>query len=272
MEYSFTNYLWFFIIYAFLGWWIEVAYHALTKGNFVNRGFLNGPVCPIYGFGMIALLYFFEPFANNLVFLFVGSIFFTSTLEFVTGFILEKVFHDKWWDYSDKPFNLKGYVCLSFSIMWGLGAVFMIHIVQPSIAKFISIFDNKIGNYLLILLLSYFIADFIVTILGILKINKRFHLLEEMSERLRLYSDEIGEGIYKRVTTTMKAKESIQNKIQDSKAEFEASMEKDLDIPALKEKYDKLLKEKHFVHKRLEKAYPKVKEKLSKLENPNQSK
>lgn len=264
MEYSFINYLWFFIIYAFLGWGVEVIFHTVTKGDFVNRGFLNGPVCPIYGFGMIILLYLLGPLNDKLLFLFIGSVFLTTFLEFITGFILEKVFNDKWWDYGDNPFNIKGYICLSFSIMWGLGAVFMIHTVHPSTAKFISILDNKIGNYLLILVILYFIADFIVTIFGILKINRRFRLLEKMSRRLHLYSDGIGEGIHKRVTMTMKRADKIHYKIQDSKSKFETTVEKDIDIRVLREKYNKLLKEKYFVQRRLEKAFPNIKEKLDK--------
>ncbi len=108
MEYSSINYLWFFIIYAFLGWWTEVAFQTVTKGKFINIGFLNGPVCPIYGFGMIILLYLLGSLTDKILLLFIGSVLFTSILEYITGFILEKVFNDKCWDYSDKPFNIKG--------------------------------------------------------------------------------------------------------------------------------------------------------------------
>ena len=264
MEYSFINYLWFFITYAFLGWCVEVVFQAMTKGEFINRGFLNGPVCPIYGFGMITLLYFLGPLVDKVLFLFIGSVLLTSLLEYITGFVLEKVFNDKWWDYSETPFNIRGYICLSFSIMWGLGAVFMIQLVHPSIFKFTSIFYNKLGNYLLVLLLLYFIADFIITIVGILKINKRLRLLEAMSKRLHFYSEGIGEGIYKRVTRTMRVADKVRNKVQGPKSIFEIRLEKGLNIIALREKYNKLLKEKGFVHRRLEKAYPNIKEKLDK--------
>lgn len=267
---SLTNYLWFFIIYAFLGWWIEVAFHAVTEGKFMNRGFLNGPVCPIYGFGMIILLYFLSPLADNFMLLFIGSVILTSALEFITGFVLEKVFNDKWWDYSNRPFNIKGYICLSFSIMWGLAAVFVINIVHPSIFNFISFFNNNSSTIMLILFISYFIADFIVTLLGILKINKQYRLLEEMAARLRLYSDGIGEDIYKRVSSVVEATDKINQKIQDSKSEFEDLNEKDL--PELQEKYNKMIEEKHFVHRRLEKAYPNIKEKLSKLKHNHKTK
>ena len=111
--------LWIFIIYAFIGWCSEVSYAAMDRGIFVNRGFLNGPYCPIYGIGVLTVIVILTPLKRNLLLLYVGSFFLTSILEFLTGFILEKVFHNKWWDYSNKPCNIMGYVCLKFSIFWG---------------------------------------------------------------------------------------------------------------------------------------------------------
>ena len=93
MEHSILAYLWFFIIYSFMGWCVEIAFHTIISGELVNRGFLNGPVCPIYGFGMIMIIFFLSPLANNLILLFVGSFLLTSTLEFFTGFVLEKIFN-----------------------------------------------------------------------------------------------------------------------------------------------------------------------------------
>lgn len=259
MHYLFINYLWFFIIYSFLGWGIEVAFHTVTQGKFVNRGFLNGPVCPIYGFGMIILLYFLTPLTKSFILLFIGSVILTSTLEFITGFLLEKVFNDKWWDYSDKPFNIKGYICLSFSIMWGIGAVFVIDIIHPTVYKFISIFNNNLGNILISLFVSYFVADFVVTLLGILKINKRFKVLDKMTKRLQLYSDHIGVDIYKKVSSVMKATDKLNQKTK----------EEDLEVLELKKQYNNIINNKHFVHKRLEKAYPNIKKNLTKFENDN---
>ena len=111
--------LWIFFLYAFLGWCTEVSYAALRTGKFVNRGFLNGPVCPIYGCGVVVVLAGLEPLKGNFVLLFLGSVVLTSALEWATGFVLEKLFRQRWRDYSDKPFNLGGYICLEFSVMWG---------------------------------------------------------------------------------------------------------------------------------------------------------
>ena len=90
--------LWIFIIYAFIGWCVEVSYAALDRGIFVNRGFLNGPYCPVYGIGVLIVIIVLTPLKNNLLLLYFGSLLLTTILEFLTGLILEKVFHNKWWD------------------------------------------------------------------------------------------------------------------------------------------------------------------------------
>lgn len=268
MYYSLLNYLWFFIIYSFLGWAVEVAFHAVTSAKFINRGFLNGPVCPIYGFGMILLIFFLEPFVDNFILLFIGAFLLTSILEFITGFILEKIFDTKWWDYSNMPFNIKGYICLSFSIAWGLAGVFMLDIIHPAVAKFSSFFNNTLGNISLILFFIYFTADFILTVQGILKINKRNLMLADMERRLTLYSEDIGESIYRGVSTAIKARENLHQKIEDSKSEFIASQDEiKKEHAKLKVEYDQLLKTRNYVHRRLEKSFPNIRKHLSSSEN-----
>ena len=109
-----------FFIYSFLGWCVEVAFVAVTTGKVVDRGFLNGPVCPIYGCGMVGVLIILLPVKNNVWLLFLGGMIICSTVELFGGWILDKIFHMRWWDYSEKPFNIGGYICLPFSIMWGI--------------------------------------------------------------------------------------------------------------------------------------------------------
>lgn len=273
MAYSITEYIWFFIIYAFLGWCSEVAYQAVYKGKFINRGFLLGPVCPIYGFGMILLIFALKPIVDHIPLLFFGAVLFTSALEFITGFVLEKVFNQKWWDYSDMPFNIKGYICLSFSIVWGLAAVFILHIIHPSIAKLVSFLDHPIGTVLLAILLAYFFSDVIITVLGIMKIKKRLRILNEIAAQLKTYSDEIGMNIYKGMTAAVKRKNQVRHRLEVSKSDLEAALTKRKErIAKLKEKHEKLLKEKGFVHRHLEKAFPRIKERLSKMERDRKHK
>ena len=110
----------FFLIYSCLGWCLEVIYAAVSTGQLVNRGFLNGPVCPIYGFGMIIVLFTLSPLADNLLLLYLGGVILPSVLELVGGWALYKLYHTRWWDYSDFPFNIGGYICLEFSLLWVL--------------------------------------------------------------------------------------------------------------------------------------------------------
>ena len=121
-----------FFIYAFLGWCTEVAFAAFKEHRFVNRGFLNGPICPVYGFGVVAVIHFLTPLRSNLLLLYLGSAILVTAIEWLTGFILEKVFHNKWWDYSNMPLNLNGYVCLLFSLIWGVFCVFIVDVFTRS--------------------------------------------------------------------------------------------------------------------------------------------
>ena len=129
----FINCLVFFFVYAFLGWCVEVSFVAITRGKVVNRGFLNGPVCPIYGVGMVGILYALEPLKDNAIVLFIGGVVICSVLELFTGWILDKIFRMRWWDYSDEKFNIGGYVCLAFSFMWGMAVVFAVKFVHHPI-------------------------------------------------------------------------------------------------------------------------------------------
>lgn len=191
--------LWLFIIYAFLGWCVEVAYQAVIKGEFVNRGFLNGPWCPIYGFGMLLVIGFLYPLRKNGLILFAGTVIFATVLEFVTGFILEKVFHSRWWDYSDMPYNIKGYVCLSFSLIWGFAGSFVVALVHPAVYGLVELVPRLPGTVLLVIILIVFAVDCVVTVQTILKFNRKLRAIEEFSQGLRKVSDEIGENIFENV-------------------------------------------------------------------------
>ena len=128
----------YFFVYGFLGWCTEVAFAACKERKFVNRGFLNGPICPIYGIGVGIVVQFLTPYKENLVLLYIASVVMVTALEWVTGFILEKIFHNKWWDYSKMPLNLNGYVCLLFSLIWGAACVLIVDFIHPLIHKVLS--------------------------------------------------------------------------------------------------------------------------------------
>ena len=244
--------VWIFIIYAFLGWCSEVAFAAVNKGKFVNRGFLNGPVCPIYGVGMLIVVLCLWNLRDRPLLLFLGSALLTTALEFVTGFVLERFFHDKWWDYSDMPFNIKGYVCLKFTILWGLAASFIIGAIHRFIYMLIEKTPFVLGAILLAVFSAAFIADFTVTLTALVKLPKKLKAMAEAERALRAVSDKIGENIS---DTTIAAKEKGEALAEEKKPRLEE----------LKAEYEKKKKElsamleRNFVQRRIFKAFPNLK-------------
>ena len=193
--------LWFFMIYSILGWGAEVAYHALTMGKVINRGFLNGPMCPIYGFGMLSILMVFnsiseEPGGNNAFALFLGGAALATSIELFGGWMLDKLFHLRWWDYTDEPFNLHGYICLKFSVIWGLGTVFIYRIVHPTIAALtVSLLPAAVGWVLLAISYGGFVIDLCVTVATVRGLNRDLAELDELRKKLRVVSDSMSEQI-----------------------------------------------------------------------------
>ena len=190
--------VWFFMIYSFLGWVLEVIYHAVSIGKVVNRGFLNGPVCPIYGFGMIFILMLL-----NLIFpggaakahgaaLFAFGIVIATGIELLGGWALEKICHARWWDYSDKPFNLNGYICPEFSFYWGIGTVLAVRVLHPFVADTtVNIWPKQIAWPVAIVLCCAYAADTVVTVMIVNGLNKELAELDDLRSSMRKVSDDL---------------------------------------------------------------------------------
>ena len=125
----------FFYIYCFFGWIIESTYVSVCTGNWVNRGFMRGPVIPIYGTGAVIVLFAVIPFRTSPILVFIVGTVAASILEFVTGFVMERIYKVRYWDYSDKPFNLCGYICLFNSLCWGVLSILLIYLVHSWVEK-----------------------------------------------------------------------------------------------------------------------------------------
>lgn len=188
-----------FLIYSFLGWCVEVSFAALTSGRFVNRGFLNGPLCPIYGFGVVLVLYCLDPLKEHLLPLFFGSMVLTSLLEWITGFLLEKLFHQRWWDYSNEPFHLGGYICLRFSILWGLACVFVVRLVHPTVKLLLRMVPTAVGWLVLAVSALLLLVDLLATVSAVNRLNRRLTQIDEFAAKIREASDELGENLAERV-------------------------------------------------------------------------
>lgn len=174
----------YFTIYSFLGWVCESTYCSIGQKKLVNRGFLNGPFCPIYGFGALLVISILSPFVNNIPVLFIASIIVTSTLEYITSYVLEKIFHMSWWDYSTYKYNINGRVCLQNSLMFGLLSLFVMLVIHPAIDDFVASINTKVAFALSVLFATYFIVDTIITAGTILHLNERLEKLHTLHEDL----------------------------------------------------------------------------------------
>lgn len=179
---TFTQLIYYFTIYSFIGWLTEVFFYLITTKKFVNRGFLFGPFCPIYGFGILSLVIILKPLSPSPFLFFIGTTIITSILEYITGFVLEKIFHTHWWDYSDNKFNLHGYICLQFSLAWGIFGTLFYYFIHPIITSLINQIPTSFSSFLPYIIIFYFLIDFSITLkslINIKKIQREFQKLKQ---------------------------------------------------------------------------------------------
>ena len=165
------------------------------REKFVDVGFLYGPWCPAYGFGGLAFAVFLTELHDNLFFLFVGGTILSFVVTYTTGFVLERIFHRKWWDFSRKRFQFSGYVSLPWSVVWGLLGVLCIRFVNPFLRDVLKLLPHGVGKIILLVLGIIFIMDFVGTLVGILKVRssvRKASLLYGVAENLQKTSDEMG--------------------------------------------------------------------------------
>lgn len=195
--------LWIFFVYSFIGWCGEAAMAAVRRHKFVNRGFVSGPLCPVYGAGAAAVAVFLPELHDRLFFLFLGGMIVTTFVEYLTGRLLELIFHRKWWDYSDEKFNLDGYVCLKNSAIWGLCSVLMICFFDPLLCRLIDLIPRLAGNILLWILGVLLVIDAVgsgVAVLGLKKKQSRItQITEELHKTSKLLENALTTRIQKRM-------------------------------------------------------------------------
>lgn len=195
MEY-YVVLLLFFTIYSFLGWMMETIFASINSGKFINRGFLRGSFCPIYGLGAVLIIevssrvnIYVDYYYTRILISVVFSIILVTALEYITGFILERIFNCKWWDYSDNHANIKGYVCLKYSLLWGVLAFLLVQMVHPLILKMILYIPFRIKTYYAIILLFYFIGDTVKSVTDAL--NLREVIINYSSFPVKMYHEKI---------------------------------------------------------------------------------
>lgn len=169
------KYIILFFAFSFLGWLMEVMLVIFKERKIVNRGFLIGPCCPIYGFGGLIMTLLLQNIKNNPILLFLLSLLICSVLEYETSYVMEKLFHARWWDYSNRKFNINGRICLTNMIAFGLLGCLIIYILDPIYFEKIKYLSTQILNIICIILLALFLIDSIFSI----KIIKNIKLIKK---------------------------------------------------------------------------------------------
>ena len=211
LPYPFIESYLMFFIYSFVGWVIEVIYYGITEGKFINRGFLAGPLCPVYGLGFYAAIWFFEPFKDNFLILFFGMATACTIVELIAGLILYHAFHMRWWDYSDYKLNIGGYICLRFFIYWGIAASLGMYVLHPAVKWIIAHINYPIRIGILVFFTVILVIDLITTIITIIGFKKKFAAMEKVVSGTKAVSDKIGSQIYGAVDTIVTVSEPTRN-------------------------------------------------------------
>ena len=191
----------------------------------MNRGFLNGPICPIYGVGVTVVVYFLTPYKDNLILLYVLSTVLVTVLEGLTGYLMDKIFHHKWWDYTNQPLNIGGYVCLIFSLVWGVACVLIVRVIHPVIHKILTFIPHTLGLVMLAVLEICIFVDLYMTAAGILKLNHQLEAMAKIAAELHEISDKLGENIHEGMMDTMEATEERRKKLEAATAESRKKLE-----------------------------------------------
>lgn len=289
---------WFFI-YSFLGWVWESAYVSIKSRKLVNRGFVNGPLCTIYGAGAVTIYLILRPLRENLALLYLGGVVVATALEYITGWIMETVFHTRWWDYSDKKFNLHGYISLASSLLWGVFSVLLFKLLQPFVFWITSLYPQSVGEVILTVIMILYGVDFVISSHAAFELSKTFEKAEEMLEDLasymqftRLYEtrEEIREKL-ESIRTAVRQKEMIE-RMNAGREEFISRFEAVISENPLKEgsfyqekkrelerrldefskKYIELRQKQNMFKRRMVHAYPDLKKGFRRYREKHQDK
>jgi len=229
-----SKYFLWLITYSFLGWVYESAICSIDERSLVNSGFLNGPVCPVYGFGALASIFFLDQRTDNVFILFFAGMLITCTVEYITALLLEKLFHAKWWDYSHNRFNFQGRVCLLGAVVFGFLSVLLIKYIHPFVGRL----TNQMPDWALI---ACTIFIFIVTMLDLYITVRYLLLLNGRLEEIQIAFNHFVEQYAKRA-------EGLKNALLDKFEESEF----------YNERIKKLINLSRFQDIRLARAFPKL--------------
>ena len=259
-DYTVLDYIFYFFFYSFIGWFFESCYCSLRPKKWINRGFLRGPICPIYGTGGLVMMVCLLPLRHitenlylNELLIFVAGAVLCDIVEFMTSYIMEKLFNARWWDYSNKKFNIQGRICLTHTFYWGTCSCLFVFILEPIMNLYIvgqvSESSRNILTYIFLTVFAFDLLDTVIHALGIRSISSTFmKLSEEISEfAIQVYS-------------------TVGGKSEDESEAIKKELNEKFD--ELRSKYDKFKNDikniKGKSKKRLFKAFPFLKDGMAK--------
>ena len=209
--YDLKIYFLLFIIYSVVGWIIEMIDVAILNKKIVNRGFLIGPYCPVYGEGALLMLIFLNKYVYDPFILFCMSFLICGILEYLTSYIMEKLFKARWWDYSSNKFNLNGRICLGNLVLFGLGGIILFYIANPFIMKILMSISEPVLNVIAFILLFLFIIDFCIS----------FKIIFEFKNIASTVRKDSTEEIKKRVKAAIESKSALYRRLTKSFPDLE---------------------------------------------------
>ncbi|WP_337663600.1 putative ABC transporter permease [Suilimivivens sp.] len=168
-----------FIIYSVLGWFVESAYMSFCNHRLTNRGFAKGPFCPIYGFGAVIGYLVLNPLSGHYVTLYLTGAFLATTFEYLVGIMMQKLLGEVWWDYTEKPMNYKGIICLESTIAWGFYAIIITMFLHERVLHLIDAMDMAYGRILCIVILAIVTVDYLIRLYLLFKTS-----IQEEKDRL----------------------------------------------------------------------------------------
>lgn len=173
------------IIYSFFGWVWETCYVSVKSGKFVNRGFINGPLCTIYGFGAVSVYVILRPFSDNLLYLYLGGVVVATALEYVTAVLMESIFHTSWWDYCDNKFNFQGRICLGASLGWGAFTVILFKVLHPLVESIVILYPVYVGEIGICVIGVGYVVDFAFSAAAAFRIHEKLPVIEAAMEQAK---------------------------------------------------------------------------------------
>ena len=204
------KYFIYFIIYAFIGWLLEVICKLFEFKRFVNRGFLIGPICPIYGYGVLLIIILIGNSTNDILAVFLKSILVCSILEYFTSYFMEKIFKARWWDYSKKRFNINGRICLETMLPFGILGTTVVYVIHPIITKFVDIFNSQTVMIVSIILFILYLIDNIIS----------FNVMSRIKDEIKKQKTDNTELIKKKIMAWLGSHSTLYRHIKEAYPKF----------------------------------------------------